>query len=305
MADFDNAFWSLGVAGLTLLSIVFCAVLLTMQSRSRLPGREVETTGHQWDGDLTELNNPLPGWWMYLFWITIVFSVAYLVLYPGLGAWQGTLGWSSSGQYEQERESADISYGPVFRKFATMQVEAIAKDPQAHAIGERLFLTYCSQCHGSDARGAKGFPNLVSDSLYGNDAAAILSSILDGRKGMMPSMDGVVGGKQGALQMANYVLSLSGAPHDAKEAASAKPKFAVCAACHGAEGKGNPQIGAPNLTDRIWLHGGSLEAIAETISKGRVNQMPAHRDFLGEEKARVLAGYVYGLKHPTGAKPPP
>lgn len=302
MADFDDVFWSLWVGGLTLLSIVGCALLLTLQSR-KLPRTTTDTTGHQWDGDLSELNNPLPRWWSQLFWITIVFGLAYLVLYPGLGSWEGTLRWSSSGQYEREREAADAEYGPRFQRFAKLGIEAIARDPEAHEMGERLFLTYCSQCHGSDARGAKGFPNLVADSLYGNGAPQILASILDGRRGVMPAMGSVLGGTQGTAQMAHYVLSLSGSPHDAKGAKEAQGKFAVCAACHGAQGKGNVLIGAPNLTDRVWVHGGSIEQVAESIARGRDNQMPAHRDFLGEEKVRILAGYVYGLKHPQPAKP--
>jgi cytochrome c oxidase cbb3-type subunit 3 len=296
MSDFTDGFWSLWVAGLTLLSIIGCALLLTMQSKRRIPGKTVETTGHVWDEDLAELNNPLPRWWMALFWITIAFGLAYLVLYPGLGSFDGALRWSSSGEYEAERAAADAQYGPLFRKYASMEVEAIAKDGGARAVGERLFLTYCSQCHGSDARGSKGFPDLTADAwLYGGDPHTLLATILDGRKGTMPALGEAIGGREATLDMANYVLSLSGAKHDAKRAGDAKPKFAVCAACHGADGKGNAQLGAPNLTDKVWLHGGSVESIAETIGAGRQSQMPAHRDFLGEEKSRILAGYVYGI----------
>ena len=296
MNDFDSSFWSLWVAGLTLLSIVGCALLLTFQSKKRVPGAKAETTGHQWDGDLAELNNPLPRWWMGLFWMTIAFALVYLVLYPGLGAFDGTLRWSSSGQYQDERVAADAEYGPRFQRVAALDVPAIAKDPQGQAMGERLFLTYCSQCHGSDARGAKGYPNLTANAwLYGGDPQALQQTILDGRQGVMPPMGEAIGGKEATLDMANYVLSLSGARHDAKRAEAAKPKFAVCAACHGAEGKGNPQLGAPNLTDKVWLHGGSIETIAETITQGRQSRMPAHRELLGEDKVKILAGYVYGI----------
>jgi cytochrome c oxidase cbb3-type subunit 3 len=296
VADFNDGFWSLFIAGVTLVSIIACALQLLGQGAKVKHGEKVETTGHEWDGNLAELNNPLPRWWATLYILTIVFSLGYLVLYPGLGSFAGTLGWSSAGQYQGEQKDADAQYGPLFKKYATLEIEAIARDPAARAIGERLFLTYCSQCHGSDARGAKGFPNLTDkDWLYGGEPAAILASILEGRKGAMPPMGDAMGGPEGVKDMANYVLSLSGAAHDKARAERAQPKFAICGACHGPEGKGNPQLGAPNLTDKVWLYGSSLETIAEGISGGRANMMPAHREFLGEEKSRILAGYVYGL----------
>ena len=304
MSDFVDGFWSLYVAGLTLVSILGCAVLLTMQHQKRIPGQAVGTTGHQWDEDLAEYNNPLPKWWMWLFWLTIFFSLLYLALYPGLGAFKGLLGWSSTGQYQAEQAQAEAQYGPVFRKYAAMQIEAIAKDPKARAMGERMFLTYCSQCHGSDARGAKGYPNLAdNDWLWGGEPQAILTSIMEGRNGVMPPMGAAVGGPEGVKEVANYVLSLSGSAHDAKLAEAGKAKFAACAACHGPEAKGNPALGAPNLTDKIWLHGGSLAAISEQIDKGRTNVMPAHKEFLGPERSRILAGYVWSLSQgPAAAK---
>jgi cytochrome c oxidase cbb3-type subunit III len=304
MSDFVDGFWSLYVAGITLLSIIACAVLLTMQHKKRAAGEAVGTTGHQWDEDLAEYNNPLPKWWMWLFWITIVFGLLYLVLYPGMGTFKGVLGWSSTGQYQAEQASADATYGPLFRKYAAMEIEAIAKDPQGRAMGERMFLTYCSQCHGSDARGAKGFPNLAdNDWLWGGEPQAILTTIMEGRNGVMPPMGAAVGGPEGVKEVANYVLSLSGATHDARLAEAGKAKFAACAACHGPEAKGNPALGAPNLTDKIWLHGGSLAAISEQIDKGRNNVMPAHKEFLGPERSRILAAYVWGLSQaPAGAK---
>ena len=295
MSDFTSGFWNLYVAGLTIVSILACAFLLTAQSRKR-PELKVDTTGHEWDGDLAELNNPLPRWWMGMFWVSIVFSVAYLAFYPGLGTFEGFYHWSSTGQYKEEQAGADKEYGPIFARLAAMPVDAIAKDLQGRANGERLFLTYCSQCHGSDARGAKGFPNLTDgDWLYGGDPDTILASILDGRKGNMPALGAALGGPEVVTDVANYVLSLSSAPHDAKRAEAGKAKFVVCSACHGPEGKGNPQLGAPNLTDKVWLHGGGLQAITETITHGRQSLMPAHREFLGEDKSRVLAGYVYSL----------
>jgi cytochrome c oxidase cbb3-type subunit III len=297
MSDFTSEFWSLYVGLLTVASIAACAwLLIGQQRRRRAPGEPVETTGHEWDGDLAEYNNPLPRWWMGLFWLTIVFSIAYLAFYPGLGTFQGWSGWSSQGQYREEQASADAQFGAIFQKYASMEVEAIAKDPQARAMGERLFLTYCSQCHGSDARGGKGYPNLTdSDWLYGGDGKTILASILDGRQGTMPALGAALGGPEAVNEVANYVLSLSGAAHDAARAVAGKPRFAVCAACHGPDGKGNPALGAPNLTDDIWLHGGSLKTISETITNGRRSSMPAHREFLGEDKSRVVAAYVYGI----------
>ena len=304
MSDFVDGFWSLYVAGITLVSIVACALLLTMQHKKRPAGQAVGTTGHEWDGDLAEYNNPLPKWWMWLFWITIVFGLLYLVLYPGLGTFKGVLGWSSTGQYKAEQATADATYGPVFQKYAAMEITAIAADPKARAMGERMFLTYCSQCHGSDARGAKGFPNLAdNDWLWGGEPQTILTTILEGRNGMMPPMGAAVGGPAGVKEVANYVLSLSGATHDAKLAEAGKAKFAACAACHGPEAKGNPALGAPNLTDKTWLHGGSLAAISEQIDKGRSNLMPAHKDFLGPERSRIIAAYVWSLSQaPAGAK---
>jgi cytochrome c oxidase cbb3-type subunit 3 len=304
MSDFVDGFWSLYIAGITLVSVIGCAVFLTAQHKKRAPGQAVDTTGHQWDEDLAEYNNPLPKWWMWLFWITIVFALIYLVLYPGMGAFKGVLGWSSTGQYKTEQASAEATYGPVFQKYAAMDIEAIAGDPKAKVMGERMFLTYCSQCHGSDARGAPHFPNLADkDWLWGGEPQAILTTIMEGRTGMMPPMGAAVGGPEGVKEVANYVLSLSGAPHDAKLAEAGKGKFAACAACHGPEAKGNPALGAPNLTDKIWLHGGSLAAISEQIDKGRTNVMPAHKEFLGPERSRILAAYVWGLSNtPAGAK---
>ena len=304
MSDFVDGFWSLYVAGITLVSIVACALLLTLQHKKRPAGEAVGTTGHEWDEDLAEYNNPLPKWWMWLFWITIVFALLYLVLYPGLGTFKGVLGWSSTGQYKAEQATADATFGPVFQKYATMDIEAIARDPKAKAMGERMFLTYCSQCHGSDARGAKGFPNLAdNDWLWGGEPQTILTTIMEGRNGMMPPMGAAVGGPEGVKEVANYVLSLSGATHDAKLAEAGKAKFAACAACHGPEAKGNPALGAPNLTDKIWLHGGSLAAISEQVDKGRSNLMPAHKDFLGPERSRIIAAYVWALSQaPAGAK---
>ena len=298
MSDFDTSFWSLFVAIGTIVSIAACAVLLQLLSRRRAP-TDPEKTGHTWDEDLDELNNPLPRWWISLFWITIVFGLGYLWAYPGLGSYEGLLKWTSAGEYQGEVQVADRQYGPLYARLAAMDVPALAVHAEAREVGQRLFLNYCSQCHASDGRGGKGFPNLAdTDWLYGGSPEAIKASILDGRKGTMPALGAAVGGEKGAKDVANYVRSLSGLDHDKAGAARGKAAFATCAACHGAEGRGNPALGAPDLADKVWLYGAGEATIVETIMKGRANVMPAHREFLGEQRAHILAGYVYGLSHP-------
>lgn len=305
MSDFTSGFWSPYIAIVTIISILACAWLLWKLSsrrltedekaRKRAGGERVDTTGHVWDEDLTELNNPLPNWWRWLFYITIVFALAYLVVYPGLGSYAGLWDWSSTGQYEKERASAQERFGPLFDGFLKQDLASVAADAGAKQMGERLFLTYCSQCHGSDAGGSKGFPNLGDgDWLYGGEPEAIKTSIASGRNGVMPPM-GAALGADGIKELTHYVLSLSGSNHDAALAEKGKARFALCAACHGTDGSGNQQLGAPNLTDKIWLYGGSEAVIAETISNGRINAMPAHGELLGEGKVHVLAAYVYGL----------
>ena len=298
MSDFSSDFWSYYVALITVISIAACAVLLWTMSTQRVPNQKVQTLGHVWDENLAEYNNPLPNWWRWMFYITFVFGLAYLVLYPGLGRFAGTFKWSSGGQYEAEQAAAAENYGPLFAKYAAMDIPAVAADPQAREIGQRLFLNYCSQCHASDARGGRGFPNLTDDDwLYGGEPATIEATITGGRNGIMPPLGGMLG-EDGVKNAANYVLSLSGAMHDAELAAKGKQTFVtICAACHGQDGKGNTALGAPNLTDRIWLYGGSLATIAETIRNGRNNKMPAWGEFLGKEKVHLLAAYVWGLSH--------
>lgn len=303
MSDFTHDAWSLYIALITVISIIACTVLLKSLSTRRLQkGEQVGTTGHTWDEDLTELNNPLPRWWMWLFYITIVFSVIYVVLYPGLGSFRGYLGWSSTGQFEDEMKRAEARFGPIYRKFLAQDIRQVAADPEARAIGQKLFLNYCAQCHGSDAKGSKGFPNLGDrEWLYGGDPETIKTSIAEGRAGFMPPQGALVGGDEGAKDVAHYVLSLSGRTHDSLRAHRGKAKFdTICMACHGLDGKGNKQIGAPNLTNEIWLHGGSETMIIETILKGRKDEMPAHKDLLDEAKIHLLTAYVYGLSVEAG-----
>ena len=307
MADFFNGFWHWYIAVITVLSILGCGILLWSQSVHKVKldakGEPQKTTGHVWDEDLTELNTPMPRWWMWLFYLTIVFGLAYLVLYPGLGSYAGKLGWNSKGEYQAELKQAKADFGPLFAQYANQSLEAVAADPQAQAIGERLFLNYCAQCHGSDARGNKGFPNLSDkDWLHGGEPATIKATIMNGRIGMMPAMGAALGSDKDVEAVAHYVRNLSGLTADPVKVAFGKPKFAACVACHGAEGKGNPMMGAPNLADKTWLYGGSAETVMETIRKGRTNTMPAFGEFLGEEKVHVLAAYVWSLSNDTTIK---
>jgi cytochrome c oxidase cbb3-type subunit III len=306
MSDFTSSFWNLYIVALTMLGVFGCAVLLYSQSVHKIKaGKDnpIGTTGHVWDEDLMELNTPMPRWWMWLFYITIVFALAYLFLYPGLGTYAGKLGWKSSGQYQAELDKATKDYGPLFDGYLKQDIETVAADPQAHAMGERLFLTYCSQCHGSDARGSKGFPNLTDkDWLYGGAPDVIKTTIMHGRNGVMPPMGGALGSDKDVENVAHYVVSLSGGASDPIKAVFGKTKFAACMACHTAAGTGNQALGAPNLTDKVWLHGGGLETIKETITRGRNSTMPAFADFLGEGKVHVLAAYVWSLSNSPANK---
>jgi cytochrome c oxidase cbb3-type subunit 3 len=300
MSDFTSNFWSSFVAITTIVSIVACLLLLWFSGKARAMTAHDNTTGHIWDGDLREMNNPLPRWWVWLFVITIVFAGVYLALYPGLGNNPGKLGWTSIGQHKAEMEKGQKEVAPLYAKFASMKPEDIAKDPQAMAIGERLFMNNCAQCHGSDARGGTGFPNLTDgDWLHGGTPEKIKETITKGRIGTMPPMAAAVGTPEDVKNVAHYVLSLSGSPHDSLRASLGKPKFAACAACHGMDGKGNQALGAPNLTDDIWLHGWGENAIMAMVNNGKVNQMPAQADKLTAEQIQVLASYVWGLSNGT------
>jgi len=289
------------VAGISLVGILACLLLLWFSGKAKAMTASDNTTGHVWDGDLREMNNPLPRWWVGLFIITIVFSLLYLALYPGLGNAAGLLGWTSAGQYEAEVAKGNQEVAPLYAKFRGMSPEDVAKDPQAMAMGDRLFMNNCAQCHGADARGSKGFPNLTdADWLYGGTPAKIQETLVNGRIGQMPPMAAAVGTPEDVRNLANYVLSLSASPHDTLRAALGKSKFTTCAACHGMDGKGNTGLGAPNLTDGIWLHGWGEAAIVHQIHNGKINQMPAQAGKLTEGQIHVLASYVWGLSNKGG-----
>jgi len=302
MADFVNGGWALFVGLGTIISIVLCYLLAWQVSKAKVEDSvdgEVGTTGHVWDDDLQELNNPLPRWWLYLFFITCIFGMAYIIMYPGLGDFKGTLKWSSAGQYEAEVAAVDAVAEPLFAGYLAQEIPVVAGIPEALEMGERLYLNYCSQCHGSDARGGRSFPNLAdNDWLGAGDPAYIKHTIINGRNAIMPAMAAAVGNTDADVEaVAHYVLSLSDSNHDAELAATGESKYAVCAACHGADGKGLAAVGAPNLTDDIWLYGGSLNSVKYAITNGFNNQMPGFGELLGEGKAHVLAAYIWSLSN--------
>lgn len=293
-----NGFLHWFVIALTLANIFGCWWLIRWAGKRR-PGDvpDGEKMSHSWDdGDLIELNNPMPRWWLGMFYATIIFSLIYLALYPGLGNFKGFFNWTQEAQYEKEMAEAKETYGPIFAKYAQQDIETVSKDTGAKEIGQRLFINYCASCHGSDAGGAPGFPSLKDkDWLWGGSPDAIKKTILDGRQGVMPAWKAVLG-DDGVGKVAAYVASLSGRNVNPSQATAGKSLYNTnCAACHMATGTGNPALGAPNLTDKVWLYGGSLGAIKKTISNGRNGIMPSHRDFLGEDKVHLLAAYIYSL----------
>jgi len=299
MSDFFSSGWSIFVAATTIISLVACLVLLAIAARTRVMAAD-NSTGHVWDEDLIELNNPLPRWWAILFVLTVVFAGVYLVLYPGLGSYAGSLGWTSRGQLQTELDKTQATMAPLYAKFTGRPVQELAQDPDAMGIGERLYQNNCAQCHGSDARGSRGFPNLTdSDWLYGGSHEKIIETLTLGRRGNMPALGAALGGPEDVRNVAHYVLRLSGSPHNDVAAQLGKAKWGVCAACHGADGKGNQALGAPNLTDRIWLHGWGEQAISRIITQGKLNVMPAQAERLSTAQINVLAAYVWGLSQPA------
>lgn len=306
MSDFYDGFWDYYVAIITAVSVVGCGIFLWVQSKRRVTvvaGQEPDTTGHVWDGDLREFHNPMPRWWIWLFYITVAFSIVYLVLYPGLGTqYRGVLGWSQYKQHADEVKAAEARFGPVQAAFLKMPVEQVAADPRGRQMGERIFLNNCAQCHGVTAQGSRGFPNLTdSEWQWGVDTDSIKATIADGRQAAMPPMAAAVGGTEDVTDVAHYVLSLSDSAHDAVRAARGKAKFAACAACHGADGKGNPALGALDLTNKIWVYGGSVASITETITRGRQGVMPAWKGILSDAEIHLVSAYIYSLSRPSGA----
>lgn len=294
----------------TVVNILACLWLMWWTAKSRSisdikpPDATGEVTGHVWDGDLEEYNNPLPRWWLWLFIITIVFGAAYLVVFPGLGNFGGMRGWNQIAQYEQQIEASRAKLETRLAQLNEKSFDELARDATAMATAKNLFAANCSTCHGSDARGAKGFPNLTdADWLWGSAPESIHTSIASGRHGVMPAL-GTALGEQGVNEVASYVVSLSGGKAPADWIAAGKQRFEMlCAACHGVEGRGNPLLGAPNLTDEVWLHGRDFASIQATITHGRENQMPAHLEMLGDAKVKLLTSYVMSLGGIDAATP--
>ena len=298
MADFNSEFWSWFISAVVIGGIVWMIYLLQINNKSTLPADgKAKPTGHVWDENIQELNTPLPRWWLYMFYITIVFGIVYLVLYPGLGSYPGVLGWSQESQYEAEVAQADAEFGPLYDKFLKQDLAVLAGNEEAMNTGERLYVNYCSVCHGSDARGAKGFPNLRDhDWLYGGEPETIKTTIMLGRNGSMPSWEAPLGGEAGVAEVAEYVQQIAGRDVDAELATAGKAKFDMfCVGCHMPDGTGSQAVGAPNLTDNVWLYGGTAKAIKQSIAKGREGRMPPHAEFLGEAKVHILAAYIYSL----------
>ena len=298
MSDFTSPYWSYYIGSIVILGLIACMWLLWKMSKSNGQPIDPGENGHVWDEDLREQNNPLPLWWVGLFIITTVFAGVYLFLFPGLGSFEGNLNWSSTQEHAQDVQANRASIAPLYAKFDAQSIPDIAKDPQALAIGNNLYLNNCSQCHASDAKGSKGFPNLTDDDwLHGGTPEKIQETITLGRMGQMPPRAQAIGAPNDIGNVANYVLSLSGSPHDINKAQKGHEKFAVCAACHGADGKGIQAIGSPNLTDKIWLHGFGQAAIESMIVNGKVNQMPAQKGRLSDSQIRVLSAYIWSLSN--------
>jgi cytochrome c oxidase cbb3-type subunit 3 len=289
--------WSWYVIIGTVLSMLACSWLIVWTNRQRQSTEDLqESESHVWDENIRELNNPLPMWWLWLFILTLVFSGIYLVVYPGLGNVEGSFGWSQAAQYEAEVAAAEERYGPIFARYGSMEVPALAKDPAALSIGQSLYANYCSQCHGSAALGARGFPNLQdSDWLWGGGPAQIEQTILAGRTGVMPALGGALGTDQDIDILVDYVRSMA----DGQDASSpAHTKYmTLCFACHGPTGQGNLIFGAPNLADDIWVYGSSTNAVRQSIVEGRIGEMPPHEKLLGTDRARILAAYIYSLSN--------
>ncbi len=285
--------WSWYIIIGTILSMLGCFWLIVWTNKQRQSDEEIaESESHVWDEDIRELNNPLPMWWLWLFVLTLIFAGVYLVIYPGLGSYAGTSGWSQTNQYDQEIAAAEERYGPMFAQYGSMTVSDLVKDPQAMSMGQSLFSNYCSQCHGSTAQGARGFPNLTDGAwLYGGEPDNIEFTILHGRSGVMPALAPALGADLDA--MISYVRALQDG-QDTSSPAHAKYNT-FCIACHGADATGNQALGAPNLTDDIWLYGSSESDIRQTLTDGRNGVMPANSSLLGADRARILAAYVYSL----------
>ncbi|MEL0029192.1 MAG: cytochrome-c oxidase, cbb3-type subunit III [Perlucidibaca sp.] len=290
-------FWSAYIIILVFANIIGVTFMLLWTRKMDLSDlAEDGTTGHEYDG-IREYNNPLPRWWLICFWGSIAFALGYLALYPGLGKFPGLLGWSSHGELAADQAAYDKEFGPLYASFAAIPIPELAKNERAMKAAGRIFANNCALCHGSDARGARGFPNLTDDDwLYGGEPEKLVETITKGRNGHMPNWLPTLG-EQGVKEVVAYALSLSGRKVDEDLVKAGEPRFMACAACHGSDGRGNHEIGAPNLTDTTWLHGGTLQRVTETVKYGRDSRMPSFETTLGPERVHLMAAYVYSLSH--------
>ncbi|WAC62103.1 cytochrome-c oxidase, cbb3-type subunit III [Pseudoxanthomonas sp. SL93] len=303
-----SAAWTWFIIALVALNILGCVWLLWWTARRRPGDPAPEDTSHVWDGDLTEYNKPLPRWWINLFYLTIVFAVGYLAWYGGLGAIPGYGKWSSAGEHAQQKARDDGRLEATFKPYAQQPLDTLAQDPKALALGRSIFNNTCATCHGSSAQGAVGYPNLRDDIWHwGGAPEQVLQTVLDGREGVMPEWGTALtsmGGPDAVDYTIAYVNTLSNPEslHNNFMASQGKALYnGLCVACHGVDGKGNQELGAPDLTDAYWLYGSSKESLRQTIMQGRHGVMPAHRELLGETRARLVAAYVWSLSHD---KPP-
>lgn len=298
-----SAGWSWYVIAIVVLNIAGCAWLLWWTARRRPGDPAPDETNHVWDEDLTEYNKPLPRWWINMFYLTIIYSIGYLIWYPGLGAFQGISKWTSSGEHDADAASTRAVLDAKLARFEGLGIDEIARDDEGLRLGRTIFANTCATCHGSDARGARGFPNLVDDYWqWGGSPDQILYSVMHGRQAVMPPFGGVVGGEQGAGEVAVYVQSLSGQRVDPVLAAAGKAKFdMVCTACHGADGSGNPMLGAPDLTNDVWLYGGEFDVLRKAVLEGHNGMMPAHEPIIGEMRSRLVAAWVWAQSNPPEA----
>ena len=282
--------WHWFIIAATFISLGFFLWLLLANRRT-----EGGKTGHEWDG-IEEFDNPLPAWWVWMFVISIIWTVGYLVIYPGLGNFDGATSWSSQGEHAREAEAHTARFAPLYASLGAMAPEELATSTEGMQVGRRLFINNCSTCHGVNAGGAVGFPNLRDEHwIWGGDIAAIQHTINNGRQAAMPAW-GPALGNDGVTNVANFVMQLAGKAHDAERAAAGAPQFATfCVSCHGVEGKGNALLGAPDITSGIWMYGDDLQSVAETIRNGRAGMMPGFTDILGEDQRKILAAYVKSL----------
>ena len=312
---------SIFIAAVTVLHILGYIGLVYWTTHIKAGGdaKEGEIIDHTWDGDLKEMNNPMPGWWLSLFYLMIAFAIAYLFLYPGV--YKGSKGWTQLGQYQQESRKIDSRSAEYFRHYAGKSVEELAKDPDALATGRRIFLQNCAVCHASDAGGSPGsYPNLTDkDWIWGGTPENIINTITNGHTGAMPPGGALITvtpgqppsaeDQQKLEDVSNYILALGGYEHDQALAEKGKELYGTsCVACHGPDGKGNPIIGGINLADQTWLYAEDSEDpaalktfIQNQIQHPRNNVMPAWKDILGEAKIKVVAAYVYSLSQDESA----